>query len=468
MGKILAGYLSPHPPIIVSEIGRGEERKAQNTIEGVKAIAKDIKEKAPTTIIIITPHGPLFSDAVSISLDENLKGDFSKFGYGNIKLNFQNNTNLVYKIIENSLRQGITIAQVNDEFARNYDIENELDHGVLVPLYFVDKEYKNFKLIHITYGLLSPRDLYKFGQIVKKVIEEDNEDAVVIASGDLSHKLSNQGPYLYSPHGKIFDEKIVDILSNADMKSLVTFDLSLGESAGECGLRSLIIMAGMLDRYDLKSQVFSYEGPFGVGYCTAKLDVIGEKEMNLIEKIEEEEKRRIKDIREKEDEYVRLARMSLEHFVNTGEYMQLPKDISPELINVRKPVFVTIKKNGMLRGCIGSTEAREKNIATEIIKYAVNAGMKDPRFESISKEELDELTYSVDVLERPEAITSKDKLDVSRYGVIVNKGFRTGLLLPNIEGVDTVEEQIEIALRKAGIRENENYSMERFEVIRHH
>ena len=468
MGKILAGYLSPHPPIIISEIGLGEEREAQNTIEGVKALAKDIKEKSPSTIIIITPHGPLFSDAISISIDENLKGDFGKFGHGNIKLSFKNNINLVYKIIENSLRQGITIAQINDEFARDYDIENELDHGVLVPLYFVDKEYKDFKLIHITYGLLSPRDLYKFGQIVKNIIEESNEDAVVIASGDLSHKLSNKGPYSYSPYGKVFDERIVEILKDVDMKSLVTFDLSLGESAGECGLRSLMIMAGVLDGYELKSEVFSYEGPFGVGYCTAKLDVVGEKEMNLIEKIVEEEKRKIKDIREKEDEYVRLARMSLEHYINTGEYMQFPNNLSPELISERKPVFVTIKKNGMLRGCIGSTEAREKNIATEIIKYAVNAGMKDPRFESISKEELDDLIYSVDVLEKPEPITSKGELNTTKYGVIVNKGFRTGLLLPNIEGVDTVDEQVQIALRKAGIRESENYSMERFEVIRHH
>ena len=122
----------------------------------------------------------------------------------------------------------------------------------------------------------------------------------------------------------------------------------------------------------------------------------------------------------------------------------------------------------MLRGCIGSTEPMEKNMAIEIIKYAVNAGINDPRFDSVEEDELDKLVYSVDVLSHPEPISSKEELDIERYGVIVNKGHRHGLLLPNLEGIDSIEEQVNIALGKAGISEDEDYTMERFEVVRHH
>lgn len=467
MGKILGAYLLPHPPIIIKEIGEGREYNAKNTIEGMEKAAQNIKAKKPDTIIVITPHGPLFTDAISISVEKDLLGDFSKFGNKELKFQYENNLNLVEKIIEKSNEENIIIAEIDKYFAKDYNVSTELDHGVLVPLYFVDKEYKDYKLIHITYGLLSPKDLYRFGKIVKEVVEESNENAVVIGSGDLSHKLSNDGPYSYSTYGSEFDNKIIEILKEANMEKILTFDLSLGEKAGECGLRSLMIMAGTLDNYLLKSQVLSYEGPFGVGYGTAILDIAGRQEVDMLKKIDENKRIHLKEIRNNEDKYVRLARKSLEYYIRKGKYMDIPKDLPQELLQDRKAVFVTIKKDGMLRGCIGSTEPREKNIATEIIKYSVNAGLRDPRFDSVEESELDDLVYSVDVLFPPESINSIHELDVERYGIIVRKGQRSGLLLPNLEGVDTVEEQLRIALNKAGIRENEDYSMERFEVIRH-
>lgn len=121
----------------------------------------------------------------------------------------------------------------------------------------------------------------------------------------------------------------------------------------------------------------------------------------------------------------------------------------------------------MLRGCIGTIEPTQGNIALEIIENAISAGMKDPRFEPVEEEELPYLIYSVDVLMEPEPISSMEELDVEKYGVIVSKGFRRGLLLPNIEGVDTPQEQVKIALQKANISEYEDYKLERFEVIRH-
>jgi AmmeMemoRadiSam system protein A len=468
MGKILGGYLFPHPPIILEEIGKGQEIKALCTIEGVKTLSKDIKEKAPDTIIIITPHGPLFSDAISISKEEDLYGDFKGFGHEDIKLKYKNNLNLVNKIIKNSLKENIIIADVDEDFAIDYNISLELDHGSMVPLYFINKEYGGFNIVHITYGLLSPKELYKFGNAIKKAIEDLEFNAVIVASGDLSHRLSDEGSYSYSPYGREFDEKIVDILKRGSMEEILTFDLSLGEKAGECGLRSLMIMAGVLGDYKLESKIISYEGPFGVGYCTAKIDIIGERVGDtLLNKITQEEKRKMELIRSDESEYVSLARRSLEYYIKEGRIMDIPNNIDKKIIEDKKGVFVTIYKNGMLRGCIGTIEPTKENLALEIINNAISAGINDPRFDTVEEEELESLIYSVDILSKPEPISSISQLDIGKYGVIVRKDSRSGLLLPNLDGVDSIEEQVSIALSKAGIRPNEEYELQRFEVIRH-
>ena len=130
-------------------------------------------------------------------------------------------------------------------------------------------------------------------------------------------------------------------------------------------------------------------------------------------------------------------------------------------------VFVSLKKHGSLRGCIGTISPVTQSIAKEILRNAVSSGTEDPRFPPVTKDELDELIYSVDVLGEAESITDKSELDVKRYGVIVTAGRKRGLLLPNLDGVDTIEQQLSIARKKAGIYDNEKVSMERFEVVRH-
>ena len=163
-----------------------------------------------------------------------------------------------------------------------------------------------------------------------------------------------------------------------------------------------------------------------------------------------------------------MARKSLEYYIKEKSYLKVPKDLRDELTQNRAGVFVSLKKHGKLRGCIGTIEPTSDSIAEEIIINAVSAGLRDPRFESVEEDELESIVYSVDVLKEPEAIDSIDELDVNKYGVIVTSGFKRGLLLPNIEGVETPEEQVRIALQKAGIRGHESYKMERFQVVRHH
>lgn len=464
---LLGAYITPHPPIVIPQIGKGEESKAEATINGLKEISKEIAEKRPETIIVITPHGPVFSDAVCISAEKKLKGDFSRFGQGNLKFQFDNDYIMAERISASANLEDILVGEIDSRFAKEYKIPLDIDHGTLVPLYFVNQVYADYKLIHISMGLLPYHELFKFGMCINKVIKDSNQDIVVIASGDMSHRLTKDSSNGYSPNGKVFDEKLVECIRNNQVEELMNIPHDLIESAGECGLRPFIILQGILDGFRVKPNVVSYEGPFGVGYMTAKYEILGSKDESIYNELLQKSKNQIEQIRNNEDAYVKLARESLEYYINNDSTMSVPPNIDNELLNNKAGVFVSIKKHGQLRGCIGTIEPTKDNIALEIIYNAVSSGTKDNRFNPVEQDELEDLIYSVDVLKKAEPVKTKEELDPKKFGVIVAKGFRRGLLLPNLEGVDTVEEQLSIALSKAGIRENEDYSIEKFEVIRH-
>ncbi|WP_066497557.1 AmmeMemoRadiSam system protein A [Abyssisolibacter fermentans] len=469
MGKIKASYICPHPPIIVSEIGGKQSKLAKKTIEGCQNIAKDISKRKPDTIILITPHGTMFRDAIAIGGTDLLKGNFKNFGFQNIHLSKKNDLELTKKIIKSSEKNGISCVFLNENNCELYNIDCELDHGALVPLYFVDKEYKDYDLVHITYGLLSNKELYEFGKCIQETVNENEKDVVIIASGDLSHKLSNDGPYEYNPLGQKFDNLMTQYIKYDDRKAIMNIEKNLRESAAECGFLSIVIMLGALDGYSSENTVLSYEGPFGVGYMTAILDYKDKEEnKKLLECLINDKKKKIEYIRKNEDEHVALARKSLESYIMTGKVIEDKSNVLPEdMLTKRAGTFVSIKKDGDLRGCIGTIIATQKNIYKEIIDNAIKAGTEDPRFSPVRVDELDSLVYSVDVLGESEKISSLDELDVKRYGIIVVKGSKRGLLLPNLDGVNTVNEQINIALRKADILSDEKYDIYKFEVIRH-
>lgn len=166
------------------------------------------------------------------------------------------------------------------------------------------------------------------------------------------------------------------------------------------------------------------------------------------------------------DGLVALARKTIVQYVRTGVLPDPPDPLPPEM-SARAGVFVSLKKNGELRGCMGTAIPREENVASEIISNAVSAATRDPRFAPVRPEEVDALRISVDVLSNPEPVTDLGNLDPRRYGVIVRTGHRTGLLLPDLEGIDSADLQVSIARRKAGIGENEPAEILRFEVNRH-
>ncbi len=166
--------------------------------------------------------------------------------------------------------------------------------------------------------------------------------------------------------------------------------------------------------------------------------------------------------------YVRLARETIENYIKQGKIITPPLGLPEEMINQKAGVFVSLKKKGNLRGCIGTFIPTQENIAQEIIKNAISAAVDDPRFSSVNVSELKDLSISVDVLSAPEEVKDISQLDPKKYGVIVSSGYKKGLLLPDLEGVDTVEYQMDIAKRKAGIYPGEKVKLYRFEVKRYH
>jgi len=465
---VIAG-LSPHPPIVIPEVGKGEEEKASSTCEGLRRLGEAFAKSHAGTLVIITPHGPVFSDAVSIRSQPRLRGNLSGFGARDVKIDLENDLELVAAIKEEAGKEpGLLLAVLDDRKLERYGVEKDLDHGVIVPLHFISKSGFDRRLVVVNIGFLPLFDLYRFGAAIEKAASRLGRSIAVLASGDLSHRLTPGAPAGYNPRGKDFDAKIVDIVAQFRPPEAVTFPADLAEDAGECGLRPIVMMMGTLDRYNARGEKLSYEGPFGVGYGVVILHPsVAGGEPSRLEAIREARDGRMSEIRKSESFAVSLARATVEGYVRTGKAAAAPAVVPPEL---QKPagVFVSIHKEGMLRGCIGTTEPTRPRAADEIVSNAISASTKDPRFESVEEDELALLDYSVDVLSESEPVQSEDSLDPKVYGVTVEKGGRRGLLLPDLPGVDTVTEQVRIAKQKAGIgRSEKGVSLARFTVTRY-
>ena len=462
--NIKAAYMVPHPPLIVPPVGNGQEKEIEVTIKGYKKVAEEIKALNPDTIVIVSPHSVMYADYFHISPGSSAEGNFGNFGAPQVSFQIEYDKKFADHLT--------TLAEKNEVAAGFLGERNpSLDHGTMVPLYFIKEAYgENFssKIVRIGLSGLSFEAHYKLGQLIQETAVDLGRNMIFIASGDLSHKLKKEGPYGYKKEGPEYDEKIMAYASHADFLDILLMKEEFCELAGECGHRSLCMMAGVLDGIEVKATKLSYEGTFGVGYGIVSFHPTRlSEERKLLDKVVSEKKRRLEARKAQEDSYVRLARKSLEAYVCTGNKIEVPIDLPEELQSKRAGCFVSLKKEGRLRGCIGTIAPTKISLAEEIIENAINAAVSDPRFSPVEEDELEKLEISVDVLGEPSEIASPSELDVKKYGVIVSKGYKRGLLLPNLEGIDTVEEQIRIAMQKAGIAEGETVKLERFEVVRH-
>ena len=456
---ILKSYMVPHPPLIVPNIGKGGENQIKKTTESYETVAKEISEIKPDTIIISSPHTNMYGDYFHITLGSKLTGSFKQFGAQEIAFTEEQDEELINEIEKLS---------DNYNFPAGRTTNIELDHGTMIPLYFIRKYYKDSKIIVLGPSGLPLIDNYMMGRIINEAVNNLNKKVVFIASGDLSHKLQTYGPYGYTEEGPEYDKKIMEVCGKANFGELLNFEESFLDKAAECGHRSFTIMAGLFDGMNVETKILSHEDITGVGYGIITFTPTSNNEdryfldnyFNLLEE-------KLSKQQQTEDQYVKLARQAIKEYITNGNTIEIPKNIQEELITNKAGVFVSIHKFGSLRGCIGTIIPTTKCIAEEIIRNAISASTKDPRFPKITKEELEYLEINVDVLTTPEIIDNQDQLDPKKYGVIVTSGYKQGVLLPDLDGIDTVDEQISIAMKKANIKKEEKITLQRFEVIRH-
>ena len=488
MGIVFWG-VSPHPPLLIPEVGREGLSKVRKTLEAERVFAGTLKAVKPERIIVMSPHAPSNIKSLPVFALPELSGSMERFGCPQVKMSWKCDLDFVSRLIEACGKEDFPLLPIDRELSKRCGIKPELDHGAFVPLYFIEKAGLNVPLVLLGYYDAEREEYVRLGRIVRSLAEEDGVPTAIIASGDMSHRLLASGPYGFNAKGPVFDSIMEEALRSCSTEILTEkLDAATVSEAGQCGLNSVSWMLGSLDE-DVKINFLSHEGPYGVGYivccclpadCEAELSCAGcdfEEELDGEAEPSEKPDRRVRAGRkgkesesaeESEDEaleaHVLLARKSTEYFIRTGGFLRVDLEKYPEL---GKPaaVFVTLKKDGELRGCIGTLAPVCANQAEEVVRNAVLACSRDPRFAPVTEDELPYLSYQVSVLGEPVKVGGFQDLDPVKYGVIVSKGERRGVLLPNLEGVNTVERQVAIACRKAGIRPEEKPELFRFETV---
>lgn len=256
---LVGSIIVPHPPVMVPPVGGQEGLKPiEKTVSAMVEVSRRVAEMKPDTVVIITPHGPVYPDRISIRMpsDGKLAGTLEMFGSDD-GLSLESDNKLADEILDASVSAGLKVLAIED---------GELDHGVLAPMFYIDKAIGDgYKMVSANISFASYKIHYDFGKVLKKVFAESNRRILFVASGDLSHCLKKGAPCGYSSEGRKFDEKLVSLLKKGDTEAILGMDPFWVDEAKECGLRSVCTALGVADKYE----VLSYEGPYGVGYLVA-------------------------------------------------------------------------------------------------------------------------------------------------------------------------------------------------------
>ncbi|NTW27841.1 MAG: AmmeMemoRadiSam system protein A [Coriobacteriia bacterium] len=449
------GVIAPHPPILVPSVGGREALVAHASLDALRDAGRALASFAPETIVLISPHAPLMQDAFLIDDSESIGGSLAQFGAPEA-YRWRGDPDLASALV-----QGLETADI-PAIARSTETRLKpgwLDHGAIVPLSFLDPQ-STCALVVLSLSYL-PYALHRqLGSEVRRAAEAIDRRVAFIASGDMSHRLSPEAAAGYSPQGARLDAAIREHVSAGLLSELMTLDADMVEQGGECGLRSIIALGGYCGPDPVPSRVLSYEGPWGVGYLTA---LSGKA---AVDRVVPAKGRKGGTPGHDASEIVRLARAAIAAYVHDGTTITNPPVLSDPGYPERAGCFVSLHRSGGLRGCIGTIAPTRSTLAGEVVGNALEAATRDPRFAPLSATELTDLEIKVDVLQPPESCTSAD-LDPATYGVIVTSGMRRGLLLPDLEGVDSVADQIAIAMNKAGIRPGTQCDLQRFTVDRY-
>lgn len=433
-GSVCVAVLMPHAPVLIPEVGGGREVEARATVGALRRAAATVVDEAPDAVVVISPHSPRRAGRFGIWQGETLAGDMGRFGRPEVTFEFPNATGLAQALVASLEEAGIATWRVPAQ---------PLDHGAGVPLYFLNHAGWSGPTLVVGVNYPGEGGWRKVGEAIRVAARHEHLRLGVVASGDMSHRLQPGAPAGYEPRAREFDQDFVRILRTGRYESLHQLDPELQELAAEDVVDSTLIAAHACNLAADGHEVFSYEGPFGVGYCVARLYQAGEEP-------------------HPGQCLPRIARASVEGHFRPGV---TPAAI-PDHEYLKRPagVFVTLRtRDGSLRGCRGTITPRCRNLVEETREVARSSAFQDLRFEPVVEDELGDLSYEVSVLNPPEPVPSAAALDPHRYGVIISTpDGRRGLMLPEVEGLNTVEQQLAATCRKANIDRHEPMSLQRF------
>lgn len=458
-GRVGAAVLMPHAPVLIPEVGCGRERQAARTVDALHTMATELVRRRPGAIVVISPHSPRRPGKFGLWKSAVLAGDMARFGHPETTLELANDLELVRHLE----------AALAARSLPNWGIpEGPLDHGAFVPLSFLVRAGWHGPTVVMGLNLPGEGGWRSAGSAIAEAVALRGGEVVVLASGDMSHRLLPGAPAGYDPRAVEFDREFVRLIEAGDFAGLARIDPALQEDAAEDVVDSSLIAAHAIGLRNAAHQVLSYEGPFGVGYCVARL------------------------FREATDEesYTRAASSGHEPLtrsltVDSSHGGQCLPAVAREAVLERlrgipanghwplnefldrsAGVFVTIRRRGgELRGCRGTIIGRQRNLVEETRAVAVMSALNDDRFPPLDAAELDDLRFEVSVLNPAEPVPTLHDLDPARYGLIISTADgRRGLMLPAVEGLDTVEAQLSATRRKAGIAPGEAVSLARFTV----
>ena len=265
---LIACFAAPHPPVMVPEVGRERAAEVSGTVEAMHQLAREAESLAPDVIVLMSPHAPLDMNMMGVSAASWYEGSFSMFGAPEVRVRMDGAPDLARAIASESSNRGVPTHVLHAGRGA------ELDHGSMTPLVMLVENLAPLpSLVVLSFSYLEPGQHVEFGRAVGSVLQSDPRRILYVASSDLSHRLIPGAPAGYSPRGAEFDAAVVAAFKSGDLSRLLSIPRDLVHEAGECGLRSLFTLSGVIEGLESRTRLLSYEGPFGVGYLVGAVDV---------------------------------------------------------------------------------------------------------------------------------------------------------------------------------------------------
>jgi AMMECR1 domain-containing protein/aromatic ring-opening dioxygenase LigB subunit len=408
-----------HAPIVVPDVAGARGDSCAQTTAAMRMAARRVVARGSRVAVVVSPHTPRAA-GFTILRGDRVAGDFGDFGAPGLKVDFAAASSLRAKLVD----AGACSLGADP-------VRRGLDHGALVPLWFLAEAGYDGAVLVVAFPRHTTADACDdFGKALANV----DDEFALLASGDCSHRLIPGAPAGFHAQARHFDAALAEAVAAGDDRAVLRIDPELRELAAEDVVDSVMLAASATSFSARGRAVLSYEGPYGVGYLVALLD----------------------------DSVLDRALVDVAHDALRAHWSRAARarfDVKTEPCS---GAFVTWRRNGELRGCVGRMNLDDASDVVEVVaELAVKAATEDPRFAPIHSDEV--VNAEISLVSKPEECSRAD-LDPRVFGVEVKHGFRHGVLLPDIEGVDSVDEQVTIALRKAGISSSAPYQLRRFRV----